>query len=45
MLRFFKKAKNFINPETYFSLIATNQKNITTSTEKILEERKSVDLI
>ena len=34
-----------MNPETYFSLIATNQKNITASTKKILEERKSADLI
>ena len=45
MLRFYKKAKNFINPETYFSLIATNQKSITISIEKILKERKSVNLI
>ena len=40
-----KKVKNVTNCETYFFLLASNQNDITITTEKVLEERKSVHLI
>ena len=39
------KTKIAINPKTYFFLLPSSQKNIKITTEKILEERKSLHVI
>ena len=45
ILRYYKKIKSVINSKTYFFLLASNQTDINITTEKILEETKSVPLI
>ena len=40
-----KKTKIAINSKAYFLLLPSNQKNIKITTEKILEERKSLHVI
>ena len=40
-----KKTKIAINSKAYFFLLPNNQKNINITTEKILEERKSLHVI
>ena len=40
-----KKTKIAINFKAYFFLLPSNQKNIKITTEKILEERKSLNVI
>ena len=44
ILRYYQKLKNAINSKTYVFFIASNQKNIMITTEKVLQERKSVPL-
>ena len=45
ILRYYKKTKIAINSKAYFFLLPSNQKNIKITTEKILEERKSLHVI
>ena len=40
-----KKTRISINFKAYFFLLPSNQKNIKITTEKILEERKSLHII
>ena len=44
-LTLLQKTKNVTNTKTYVYLIASDKQNIMITTEKVLEERKSVALI